>query len=350
MTGLGNGYDLLIKGLRLFLHVEGKNLSTGTVVMMNGNQHAHTSFERSLTPRKIHATILINIARLFCLFWLTMKSSTFLCRISLFFPLLLTEEITGFGIVSYLQTKRALASNILRTSESHAHRCRQQQRMAVHDSDSNNDKDTPIIIITSSDEPNNGTQKKAATGTVNERLLAELKEAENIEKYGTRSKLGKKMGLGAFRSTKTEEERKASIEEARNLNGVNPATTIIAGFVALGMAAIVWAMTDAIAEYFALHPIDDETTVYFVARIQAVVRNIVMGGFALASGFCGVTGIGILLLGIRVAYGVAKGELDPTPLPSTQSSSLSSEEQQSVLELSNVWDLMLNKSQKRGRR
>jgi hypothetical protein len=109
-------------------------------------------------------------------------------------------------------------------------------------------------------------------------------------------------------------------------------------------------MTDAIAEYFALHPIDDETTVYFVARIQAVVRNIVMGGFALASGFCGVTGIGILLLGIRVAYGVAKGELDPTPLPSTQSSSLSSEEQQSVLELSNVWDLMLNKSQKRGRR
>jgi hypothetical protein len=156
------------------------------------------------------------------------------------------------------------------------------------------------------------------------------------------------MGLSAsFRSTKTEEERMASIQEARNLNGVNPVTTIVAGIVALGMAAVVWSITDAIAEYFALHPIDE--TVYFVARIQAVVRNIVIGGFALASGFCGVTGIGILLLGIRVAYGVAKGELDPTPLPSA-SSTTTEKASDSDLELSSVWDLMLNKSQKRGRR
>ena len=178
----------------------------------------------------------------------------------------------------------------------------------------------------------------AATGTVNERLLQELEQAQQAEKYGTRSKVGKKMGLDSFQSQKTDEERQAALEQARNLNGVNPVVAITGSLFALAVAAALWTGTNALAEFFALHPI--ESDVYFVSRLSAVFRNVVMGLMALASGFFGVTGMGILLLGVRVAYGVMQGELDPTPLKKTK-------QEADALELPNVWDLMMNKKKRR---
>ena len=57
---------------------------------------------------------------------------------------------------------------------------------------------------------------KAATSTVNERLLSEIQASVEKEKYGE----GKKREyFNEFRSQKTEEERQRSIEEARDLNG-----------------------------------------------------------------------------------------------------------------------------------
>ena len=44
-----------------------------------------------------------------------------------------------------------------------------------------------------------------------------------------------------------------------------------------------------------------------------------MGVSSLASGSFGVIGLGIFLLGLRVAYGVATGELDPTPIKQPKS-------------------------------
>ena len=182
-------------------------------------------------------------------------------------------------------------------------------------------------------------EDKAATGTVNERLITELEEAAKKEKYGARSEMGKKLGLDSFKSSKTDEEREIAIQQARDLNGVNPVVAIGGSLFALAAAAGLWALTNYLAEYFALHPVDSD--VYFVSRVSAVFRNVIMGLSSLASGFFGVTGAGIFLLGVRVAYGVTTGELDPTPLKKNKADQV---------EVPNVWDLMMNKKPDRRNR
>jgi hypothetical protein len=197
-----------------------------------------------------------------------------------------------------------------------------------------------IDSLTNLDEQDKPTRDddQAATSTVNERLLAELKTAENKEKFGAKSSYGKKMGLvdGYGRSRKTDEEVQASLERARDLNGVNPVVSVLGSFFALGVAALLWYATGKLGIFFTLHPVDSE--VYFVTRSAQVVRNIAMGLISLASGFFGVTGLGILGMGIRVSYGVMTGELDPTPIKQNQVKP----------DMPNVWDLMMNK--KPGRR
>ncbi len=185
----------------------------------------------------------------------------------------------------------------------------------------------------------NNSATTAATNTINERLMAELKEAEETEKFG---KKGKKMSLvdGYGRPRKTDAEIKASIAEARDLNGVNPVVAIIGSFFAFGVAAALWVGTNKLGGYFASHPA--ETEVYFVQRTSQVFRNVVMGMISLASGFFGVTGLGIFSMGVRVGYGVMTGELDPTPIKSRSKPAKES------VDLGNMMNLMMNK--KPGRR
>jgi len=186
----------------------------------------------------------------------------------------------------------------------------------------------------------------AATNTINERLLAELQEAEQKERFGARSAAGKKLGLvdGFGRPRKTDEEIKAAIAEARDLNGVNPIVAILGSFFAFGVAIVLWISTNKLGVWFATHPPDTE--VYFVLRTAQVFRNVVMGLISLASGFFGVTGLGIFLLGVRVAYGVMTGELDPTPIK--KPSAVGTQKEEASVDFSSVWDLMMNK--KPGRR
>ena len=51
---------------------------------------------------------------------------------------------------------------------------------------------------------------------------------------------------------------------------------------------------------------------YPIQRGAVVARNLVVGISSLATGFTGVVGLGLLAMGIAVAIGVAKGELDPS--------------------------------------
>ena len=90
----------------------------------------------------------------------------------------------------------------------------------------------------------------------------------------------------------SDEERQVAIEEARNLNGVNPVVAIVGGLVGVTIATGLWFGTSSLGTFFALHPVD--TDVYFIIRVTSVFRNIVMGLSSLASGFFGVTGVGIL--------------------------------------------------------
>jgi Protein of unknown function (DUF3082) len=189
-----------------------------------------------------------------------------------------------------------------------------------------------------------------ATNTINQRLLAELQQAEQKEKFGPRSSMGKKLRLvdGYGRQRKTDEQIKAAIAEARDLNGVNPIVAIVGSFFALAVAAILWISTNKLGGWFIAHP--PETEVYFVMRTAQVFRNLVMGLISLASGFFGVTGLGIFLLGVRVAYGVAIGELDPTPIQkkSKNLGNTPDDLPTSAVNLGNMMDLMMNK--KPGRR
>lgn len=201
------------------------------------------------------------------------------------------------------------------------------------------------------------TISPATVGTVNERLLAELQEAAALEKSGrssqSSSSSSKKNRLtevtSYFKSSKTDAERRAAIAEAQNLNGVNPLSTLFGALFALACSVGLWIGTQALVTYFALHPPDSD--IYFVERVTLVSRNVVMGLAALASGFFGVTGIGILLLAIRVGYGVITGELDPTPISPTTNNQLNSIDDSSVkVDMSNVWDFMTNKPPKKGPR
>ncbi|KAL3898053.1 MAG: hypothetical protein SGARI_006771 [Bacillariaceae sp.] len=171
--------------------------------------------------------------------------------------------------------------------------------------------------------------------------MAELQEAEKKERFGARSAAGKKMGLvdGFGRARKSDAEIKAAIEEARDLNGVNPIVAILGSFFAFAVAAGLWVATKELGGWFAMHP--PQTEVYFV------FRNVVVGLISLASGFFGVTGLGIFLLGVRVAFGVATGELDPTPIKKPTLPGKQSDDTDGV-NIGNMMNLMMNK--KPGRR
>jgi Protein of unknown function (DUF3082) len=193
------------------------------------------------------------------------------------------------------------------------------------------------------------TTTTAAIGTVNQRLLAELEAARELEKNGPRSTIipipkAVTTIFGAQR--KSDEERRAAIAQARDLNGVNPFTALLGSVVALAGSIAFWQVTDLLAEYFAMHP-DDPDQLYVVSRLAAVGRNVAIGLSALASGFFGVTGLGILLLGLRVLYGVIVGELDPTPKAKDGSTASG---QDTKIEIQEMWKLMTNQSKKRGQR
>ena len=196
-------------------------------------------------------------------------------------------------------------------------------------------KEKPLISDSMGKDQNASDNDEAVTGTINERLLAELQEAADKEKYGAKSSAGKKLSLTG-RPRKTPEEQEAALREARDLNGVNPVVCLCGGVFALAVAGVLWYGTNQLGAFFALNPL--ETDVYFVQRLASVFRNVVMGLASLASGFFGVTGMGIFLLGVRVAIGVAKGELDPTPIKNKITDEL---------EMPNVWDLMMNKKPNR---
>jgi len=182
----------------------------------------------------------------------------------------------------------------------------------------------------------------AKTNTVNERLIAELKAATEAEN-GPNTKMGEKLRDSFRYSDKTDAEREAALEAARDLNGVNPIVTILASFFAFGMAYAFWTATQFLGELFLAHP-DSADAPYAFVRSASVFRNVVMGLSSLASGFSAVSGLGVFLLGLRVAYGVVTGELDPTPI---RKPGLKDDE----IEIPNVWDLMMNKKpNKRGRR
>ncbi|KAL3756657.1 hypothetical protein ACHAWU_002560 [Discostella pseudostelligera] len=211
----------------------------------------------------------------------------------------------------------------------------------------NNDDDdvTTTTTATSTTSTIITTANQAATSTVNERLLSEIQASLDKQKGVTTTSSSSKSReyFKEFRSTKTEEERQRSLEEARDLNGVNPLVCIGGAAFAWACAGALWVLTTYLGIFFASHPLD--TDVYFVQRVAGVFRNVVVGLSSLASAFFGVVGVGVFLLGVRVGYGVITGELDPTPIkvPKMKEGGDGGEE----FVLPDVWELMMGKKKRR---
>jgi len=281
----------------------------------------------------------------------TIKKTFSMLQITTFFLLLLVVTPPNLGSHAFQNagicgvTRATLRNEIKQSNASNSGKLlsfkNQKPIISLHESLPGSDE---FVSEKKKDEKDdkdakNESMTTAATNTINERLMAELQDAEETERFGSK---GKKMSLvdGYGRTRKTDAEIKAAIAEARDLNGVNPVVAIVGSFFAFGVAAALWVGTNKLGGYFASHP--PETEVYFVLRTAQVFRNVVMGMISLASGFFGVTGLGIFGMGVRVAYGVMTGELDPTPIK-TRTTPV-----KETVDVGNMMDLMMNK--KPGRR
>jgi len=222
------------------------------------------------------------------------------------------------------------------------------QLSAAAEDDSEGGQDTP-------------PRAPAKTNTVNTRLAAELEQAmgskgaqfvpaatQDKSEGGTApSEPGKlfKM-LSTDGKGKTEEQRQKRIDEARDLNGVNPAVAAIGSASALAVGFLIWQATISVSTFFAMHPVD--TDIYTLQRLSGLFRTVVVGATALASGFFGVCGLGLAGLAVKVAAGIAAGELDPTPIVKKRTGIeiVRGERAEGDVGVPNILDLMMGKKTK----
>lgn len=98
-------------------------------------------------------------------------------------------------------------------------------------------------------------------------------------------------------------------QRPEDLNGINPVTTIVFSLLPAAASFALIQLSNYLSAHFAVQMLTSE--LYPVQRLAVVVRNLVVGLATLAGGFCGIISVGLLALGVTVAVGVAKGELDP---------------------------------------
>eukprot|EP01035_Chromulina_nebulosa_P019266 gene19266-25123_t len=115
------------------------------------------------------------------------------------------------------------------------------------------------------------------------------------------------------RIEKEEDERKkrnfSKIQEKEDLNGINPVIPIIFSVVPAGMAYVGWQLSAYLGTHFAIQFLDSD--IYPIKRAAVVARNLIVGISTLATGFSAVVSIGLFALGITVAIGIIRGELNP---------------------------------------
>ena len=96
-----------------------------------------------------------------------------------------------------------------------------------------------------------------------------------------------------------------------DLNGIKPRDLLI-GAASYGVFSyLAWQFTNVAATYFADHPAQ-ATDFYVVSRLTSFARVVVVGVAALGAGVTAIAGAGQAALAVKVAQGIAAGELDPT--------------------------------------
>eukprot|EP01038_Epipyxis_sp_PR26KG_P008005 gene8005-10848_t len=123
------------------------------------------------------------------------------------------------------------------------------------------------------------------------------------------------------------------VQKKDDLNGIDPLTPLSFSIVPVIMSYIGWQMATYFAGHFAIEFVSSD--IYPIQRAAIVARNIVVGLFTLASGFSGVIGLGLFLLGLTVGVGVIKGELDPKKVTSAETDSNLNGFKNSILKMMN---------------
>jgi len=170
-----------------------------------------------------------------------------------------------------------------------------------------------------------GTQDAAAAGEAAEEVAEAGTDEEAAEASNSGGGSGMRSGLSsrlrdrlaaeiAAQESQAEkvptEDQKRIVRQEVDLNGVDPLTCILGSIPTAALSYGFWTFTGSAAEWFVTHPI--ETDFYPAQRLGTVFQTAMVGLSSLAAGIFGFTALGIFLLGLRVAAGVASGELDPS--------------------------------------
>jgi Protein of unknown function (DUF3082) len=91
-----------------------------------------------------------------------------------------------------------------------------------------------------------------------------------------------------------------------DISRVNPASALLGSAGAAVMFWAAWSVLQGTVAFYLAHPF--ESDFYVLVRINAVVRTVLVGMFALASGISGVTSLGLLLLFGRTGFAAVTGE------------------------------------------
>jgi hypothetical protein len=108
-------------------------------------------------------------------------------------------------------------------------------------------------------------------------------------------------------------ESKPLPRKLEDLNGINPLIPLLGSAVPFAMAYAGYQLSVYLTANFAVGFLSSD--IYPVQRAAIVARNIMVGFSTLATAFSGVIGVGLLALGVVVAAGVMRGELDPNKKP-----------------------------------
>lgn len=153
-------------------------------------------------------------------------------------------------------------------------------------------------------------QKESGLGSVNYGVQSksdiwDQKETKTTATFGTLSVEDLKRRM----IPRDAPQKNAFAQKKEDLNGIQPGTPLLFSLFPAVCCVAFWQLTTYMTNHFAINFISSD--MYPVRRLASVARNFIVGLTTLASGFTGVIALGLFLLGVTVAVGVMKGELDP---------------------------------------
>lgn len=176
---------------------------------------------------------------------------------------------------------------------------------------SSNEELKPKFGVRSLDEIANGQQVEPRSASrPRPSTPNEIRAESSVERLGHRSKIFNKVNFDElYERSGGKSKRDIRNVKKEDLNGIEPYTPFLFAILPGIFCFIGLEVSKYLAGHFAVTLVDSD--LYPVQRVAIVSRNLVVGIVTLASGFSGVVSLGLVSMGIAVALGVAKGELDP---------------------------------------